>query len=65
MVSAGWITASLLQELGGVGHQDFGREEVPGEQVEEQPTTQHTLPVGQKELWAPWNKAIPVPSSSQ
>lgn len=33
MVSAGWITAGLLQELGGVGHQDFGREEVPGEQV--------------------------------
>lgn len=33
VVAAGWITAGQLQELGGIGHEDFRRQEVPSEQV--------------------------------
>lgn len=64
VVGAGWITAGHLQELGGIGHQDFGRQEVPSEQIEEQPAPHLTLPADQKGLWAPWDKTIPALSSS-
>lgn len=65
MVGAGWITAGQLQELGGIGHQDFGRQEVPSEQVQEQPAPQLTLPAEQKGLWALWDKTIPALGSSK
>lgn len=65
MVGAGWVTAGQLQELGGIGHQDFGRQEVPSEQVQEQPAPQLALPVEQKGVWAPRDKTIPALSSSK
>lgn len=65
VVAAGWITAGQLQELGGIGHEGFGRQEVASEQVQEQPAPHLTLPADQKGLWAPWDRTIPALSSSK